>query len=93
MGWGRVIETELMPSLVGGDTETVCSKLKSLKGFSKPKLETLPSVSTHAAVSNLFNLSRHKVRAHYYRDLRISAFIEWSRADALDLSLDSSDIK
>jgi putative transposase len=36
----------------------------------------------HAAVSNLFNLGRHKVSAHHYRDLRISAFNEWRRAVA-----------
>ena len=36
----------------------------------------------HAAVSTLFNLCRHKVRAEHYRDLRVSAFGEWSRAVA-----------
>ena len=36
----------------------------------------------HAAVSNLFNLGRHKVTAQLYRDLRTSAFSEWSRAVA-----------
>jgi putative transposase len=36
----------------------------------------------HAAVSNLFNLGRHLVRAEHYRDLRMSAFGEWSRAVA-----------
>ena len=39
-------------------------------------------VSTHAAVQNLFNLGRHLVRAQHYRDLRVSAFNEWSRAVA-----------
>ena len=39
-------------------------------------------VTAHAAVSNLFNLGRHLVRAQHYRDLRISAFSEWSRAVA-----------
>ena len=39
-------------------------------------------VSAHAAVQNLFNLSRHLVGAQNYRDLRISAFGEWSRAVA-----------
>ncbi|MEP4147056.1 MAG: IS6 family transposase [Halioglobus sp.] len=34
----------------------------------------------HAAVSNLFNLGRHKVGPQHYRDLRISAFGEWGRA-------------
>jgi putative transposase len=36
----------------------------------------------HAAVSNLFNLGRHWVKADHYRNLRISAFSEWSRAVA-----------
>ena len=39
-------------------------------------------ISAHAAVSNIFNLGRHLVRAQHYRDLRISAFDEWSRAVA-----------
>jgi putative transposase len=39
-------------------------------------------VTAHAAVSNLFNLGRHLVGAQHYRDLRISAFSEWSRAVA-----------
>ena len=34
----------------------------------------------HATVSNLFNLGRHLIRAQHYRDLRVSAFTEWSRA-------------
>ena len=36
----------------------------------------------HAAVSNLFNLGRHLVGAEFYRNLRIGAFAEWSRAVA-----------
>ena len=39
-------------------------------------------LSAHAAVSNLFNLGRHLVKAEHYRNLRISAFSEWSRAVA-----------
>ena len=39
-------------------------------------------VAAHAAVSNLFNLGRHLVRAQHYRDLRVSAFAEWGRAVA-----------
>jgi len=39
-------------------------------------------VTAHAAVSNLFNLGRHLVRAEHYRDLRMSAFTEWGRAVA-----------
>ncbi|MFT4875134.1 MAG: putative transposase [Congregibacter sp.] len=36
----------------------------------------------HLAVFNLFNLGRHLVRAQYYRELRMNAFAEWSRAVA-----------
>jgi putative transposase len=39
-------------------------------------------LGAHAAVSNLFNLGRHKVGAQHYRDLRVTAFSEWSRAVA-----------
>ena len=39
-------------------------------------------LGAHAAVHNLFNLGRHLVRAQHYRNLRISAFAEWSRAVA-----------
>ena len=39
-------------------------------------------VTAHAAVYNLFNLGRHLIGAEYYRDLRTSAFSEWSRAVA-----------
>jgi putative transposase len=39
-------------------------------------------VTAHAAVSNLVNLGKHLVRAEHYRDLRMSAFGEWSRAAA-----------
>ncbi len=39
-------------------------------------------LGAHAAVSNLFNLGTHLVRAQHYRDLRISAFADWSRTVA-----------
>lgn len=39
-------------------------------------------VSVQAAVQNLFNLGRHLVSADHHRDLRVSAFCEWSRAVA-----------
>ena len=39
-------------------------------------------LGAHAAVSNLFNLGRHLVRAEHYRNLRVIAFNEWSRAVA-----------
>jgi len=39
-------------------------------------------LGAQAAVSNLFNLGRHLVRANHYRNLREGAFSEWSRAVA-----------
>jgi putative transposase len=39
-------------------------------------------LGAHAAVSNVFNVGRHKVGAQHYRDLRISAFTDWSSAVA-----------
>ncbi len=39
-------------------------------------------LAAHAAVHNLFNLGRHLVSAEHYRNLRVSAFGEWSRAVA-----------
>ena len=39
-------------------------------------------LGAHAAVHNLFNLGRHLVRAEHYRNLRVSAFSEWSRVIA-----------
>jgi hypothetical protein len=90
-----VIETELMPRLVVGYTEKVCNKLKSCKAFLKPSFELGPKFRTglrqvhrvncwyvraHTIVQNLLILGRHKVGAEHYRDLRISAFAEWSGA-------------
>ena len=39
-------------------------------------------LGVHAVVSNLFNIGRHLVRTRHYRDLRLSAFGEWSRVVA-----------
>ncbi|MFT4728768.1 MAG: putative transposase [Granulosicoccus sp.] len=39
-------------------------------------------LGAHAAVSNLFNLGRHLIRAEHYRNLRMSAFADWSRVVA-----------
>jgi len=39
-------------------------------------------VTAHATVQNLFNLGRHQIRANHYRNLRTTAFGEWSRAVA-----------
>jgi len=42
-------------------------------------------LSAHAAVSNLFNLGRHLVRAQHYRDLRVSAFRRMEQGGSLIL--------
>ena len=39
-------------------------------------------LSVHAAVYNLFNLSRHLVSASHYRDLRQGAFVSWDSVTA-----------
>ena len=39
-------------------------------------------LGAHAAVSNLFNLGRHLVKAKHYRNLREGAFAEWDKAVA-----------
>ena len=52
--------------------ERVMRKFKSIKQAQR-------FLGAHAAVSNLFNLGRHKVRAQHYRDLSVSTFAEWSR--------------
>ncbi len=39
-------------------------------------------LGAHAAVSNLFNLGRHLVRAEHYRNLRTTAFADWEKAVA-----------
>ena len=39
-------------------------------------------LDAHAAVNNLFTLGRHLVKAEHYRNLRVSALDEWSRAVA-----------
>ena len=48
----------------------------------KSKGQAQRFLGTHAAVSKLFNLCRHKVGAQHYRDLRVSVFAEWSGAVA-----------
>ena len=49
--------------------------------FKSPK-QAQRFLSAHAAVYNLFNLGRHLVSAEHYRNLRISAFKEWTAAAA-----------
>jgi len=39
-------------------------------------------LTSHTAVQNLFNLGRHLVGEQHYRNLRVTAFNEWSRVVA-----------
>ena len=53
---------------------------RNLDGFVIRTTQAQRFVTAHAAVHNLFNLGRHLVSAEHYRNLRVSAFSEWSRA-------------
>ena len=57
---------------------------RGMRGPAFPRFKSMEQaqrfVTVHAAVSNLFNLGRHLVGAEHYRNLRVSAFSEWSRA-------------
>jgi putative transposase len=55
--------------------ERVMRKFKSVKQAQRFS-------GAHAAVTNLFNLGRHLIKAAHYRNLRISAFAEWTSAVA-----------
>ena len=61
--------------------ETTRERERGMRKFKSMK-QAQGFVTAHAAVQNLFNLGRHLVRAEHYRDLRVSAFDEWSRAVA-----------
>jgi putative transposase len=54
---------------------------RGMRGFKSFK-QTQRFLGAHAAVSNLFNLGRHLVRAEHKINIRESAFSEWSRAVA-----------
>lgn len=54
---------------------------RGMRGF-KSTGQARRFLDPHAAVHNLFNLSRHLVSANHYRNLRVSALSEWSRAVA-----------
>jgi len=61
--------------------ETTRAREQGMRRF-KSVRQAQGFVTAHSAISNLFNLGRHLVRAQHYRDLRMSAFTEWSRAVA-----------
>jgi putative transposase len=87
-----VVQRELMPETIHSTNqygnnraeqshETTRVRERGMRKFKSMK-QAQGFVTAHAAVQNLFNLGRHLVRAQHYRDLRVSAFDEWSRAVA-----------
>ena len=85
-----VAHRELMPDVIHDDSQYANNRAEQPheatrireRGMRKFKSvgQAQRFLGAHAAVSNLFNLGRHLVRAQHYRDLRMSAFAEWSRA-------------
>jgi len=59
--------------------ETTRLRERGMRRFKSVK-QVQRFVTAHAAVHNLFNLERHLVSAEHYRNLRRTAFREWSRA-------------
>ena len=87
MRWRRVVECV---GLVGGflerdraeqSHEATRVRERGLRRFKSTK-QAQRFVTTHAAVHNQFNIGRHLVRPEHYRELRMSAFTEWSGAVA-----------
>ena len=69
--------------------ELMPDRIHSTEQYENNRAKHLHEVTTgsgflgvDAAVYNFFNLGRHSVRAEHYRDLRMIAFGEWSRAVA-----------
>ncbi len=92
-----VAHRELMPDVIHDDSQYANNRAeqsheptrvreRGMRGPASRRFKSMKQaqrfLGVHAAVSNLFNLGRHKVSARYYRDLRISAFTEWNRAVA-----------
>jgi putative transposase len=87
-----VAHRELMPDVIHDNSEYANNRAeqsheptwvreRGMRRFKSVK-QAQRFLGAHAAVSNLFNLGRHLVRAQHYRDLRVSAFAEWGRAVA-----------
>ncbi len=75
----RAEQSQSLPRFIGYEATRV--RERGMRKF-KSVGQAQRFVTTHAAVQNLFNLGRHKVRAQHYRDLRISAFTERDRVVA-----------
>ena len=92
-----VAQREMMPSIIHSTQqyennraeqshESTRVRERGMRGPASRRFKSMRQaqgfLGAHAAVSNLFNLGRHLVSAQRYRDLRISAFGQWSRAVA-----------
>jgi putative transposase len=92
-----VAHRELMPGVIHDNSQYANDRAEQSheptrvreRGMRGPASRRFKSVGqaqrflgVHAAVSNLFNLGRHLVRVEHYRNLRVSAVAEWSRAVA-----------
>ena len=75
----RAEQSQSLPRFIGYEVTRV--RERGMRKF-KSVRQAQRFLGAHAAVSNLFNLGRHLVRAEHYRNLRMSAFTEWSRAVA-----------
>jgi putative transposase len=90
-----VAHRELMPDVIHDNSQYANNRAEQSheatrvreRGMRGPASRKFKSVrqaqrflGAHRAVSNLFNLGRHLVGAEHYRNLRKSAFTEWSRA-------------
>jgi putative transposase len=87
-----VAHRELMPDVIHDNSkyannraeqshETSRVRERGMRKF-KSVRQAQRFLGVHAAVSNLFNLARHRVGAQHYRALRMSAFADWDRAVA-----------
>ena len=97
-----VAHRELMPDVIHDTSQYANNRAEQSheatrvreRGMRKFKSvgQTQRFLGTHAAVSNLFNLGRYLVSASHYRNLRVSAFAEWSRAVARGMTTDFCDL-
>ena len=87
-----VAHRELMPDVIHNTAryannrveqshESTRVRERGMRRFKSPN-QAQRFMSVHAAVYNLFNLVRHLVGAEHYRNLRISAFNDWTVAAA-----------
>jgi hypothetical protein len=61
MEYGGVAQTEPMPRLVGGNTETVCGKLKSGNRFLKPNFGLGPKLGNGPCCLNNDKIIRRSI--------------------------------